>query len=179
MRSASGGCQCTTTKLPTFACGTARRHLLPPPPPLPSRGAVRVCQRNSRANLRPARQSTAALARAEPEVDKKVAQAAHARAWPAAWRQRWRRLAPRAPKAGAPPRHRRAPRRHPRPHRSGTSPRLARQAPWAAGLVEGRRRRRRRRRQRQRPAVSILCIPTPTGRCSTVTPDHPRCRHLL
>jgi len=31
MRSASGGCQCTTTKLSTLACGTARRHLLPPP----------------------------------------------------------------------------------------------------------------------------------------------------
>ena len=55
--------------------------------------------------------------RAEAEVDKKVAQAAHARAWPAAaWRQRWRRLAPRAPKADAPHGHRRAPRRHPRPH---------------------------------------------------------------
>ena len=97
-------------------------------------------------------------------VDKKVAQAAHARAWPAAaWQQRWRRLAPRAPKADAPHGHRRAPRRHPRPHLSGTSPRLTRQAPWAAGPVEGWRRRRRRRlgRRRQRqwwPAVRYLRI---------------------
>ena len=43
-----------------------------------------------------------------------MTQAAHARAWLAAWRQRWRQLAPRAPKAGAPQWHRRAPRRHPR-----------------------------------------------------------------
>ena len=71
------------------------------------------------------------------------------------------RLAPRAPKADAPHGHRRAPRRRPQPHLSGTSPRLTRQAPWAAGPVEGWRRRRRRRRQRQWwPAVRHLRIVT-------------------